>query len=324
MTAKAAVFCVYFGPLPSYFPLWRNSLARSSSVDWFLITDQITDTTKSEKNFTAVIMSKSEFSQFMSDRLGISLVLRKPYKVCDWRPAFSCLLEFTPNPELYDFWGHSDMDLIVGDIDSFLSSPGVKNYDRVFDQGHFSLYRNREDVNRLYQSVRSQDWRTVFQSEEHFGFDEHAGINRAFHQSGLRVLKSGIYTADINPAKSHVQLLPPNFPFARHLLYCEPGRVMALSERCGKIKQKEFCFVHFQKRAIKSAGVADRFYFSGDQVTPVEEGWVGSEACLMAIKNSQDFKSLGVFAQLRQWKRYYEIIARDQFDRLTSQVTRRL
>jgi hypothetical protein len=75
----------------------------------------------------------------------------------------------------YHFWAHSDIDVIYGDIRSFLTSEMLDLYDFIsmrhdYTTGCFALYRNNANMNTLFKT--SKDYKTVFSSSEHFCFDE--------------------------------------------------------------------------------------------------------------------------------------------------------
>ena len=73
-----------------------------------------------------------------------------------------------------DFWGHCDLDIVFGDIRSFITDEMLEEYDVItakkeFLAGHFTLYNNRTTC-RMYE--HSKDYRRVFQRQELFSFDE--------------------------------------------------------------------------------------------------------------------------------------------------------
>lgn len=114
-----------------------------------------------------------EIRQIASARLGFRANIETPYKLCDFKPAYAFLF-----PELiagYDFWGHSDIDIVYGDIRKFITANILNNYDVVSSRhdyitGSFCLYRNKEDINTLF--TESRDYKKVLSSERNFCFDE--------------------------------------------------------------------------------------------------------------------------------------------------------
>jgi hypothetical protein len=122
---------------------------------------------------TVIYKTLGEIQEIASTSLSFSSNITTPYKLCDFKPAYGFLF-----PEIingYDFWGHSDIDIVYGDIRKFITTNILDNYDVVSSRhdyitGSFCLYRNRENINTLFKE--SKDYEKVFSSERNFCFDE--------------------------------------------------------------------------------------------------------------------------------------------------------
>ena len=83
--------------------------------------------------------------------------------------------------EGYDFWGFGDVDLVYGDIRSFLTDDVLQRYDIISGWGHFTLYRNNRLCNEFFMREEEGflNYRKVFASERNFCFDEylHKGLS---------------------------------------------------------------------------------------------------------------------------------------------------
>jgi hypothetical protein len=81
----------------------------------------------------------------------------EPYKIIDFKPLFAYL--FPEQVEGYDWWGHIDSDLILGDVRDFLTPEILANYDvisgigaeKFLTWGPFTLYRNNNVTNELFR-----------------------------------------------------------------------------------------------------------------------------------------------------------------------------
>ncbi len=169
---KIAILVVYFGRLPKFTQLFLASCARNRGVDFFLIGD-------AWKGVLGDVPSNCYLDTMDLDQL-VSLVNRKtgfmpniasPYKLCDFKPAFGDI--FQEKLAGYDYWGFSDIDLILGDLMEFLTH--LDKYDifstrQEFLSGPFFLMRNTASINRLYKN--SKDIARVLTSDQHFCFDE--------------------------------------------------------------------------------------------------------------------------------------------------------
>ena len=72
--------------------------------------------------------------------LIIPVVLHKPYKLCDYRICYGAVFQdFIKN---YDFWGFCDIDLLWGNIRTFITEGILNKYDKIGFQGHSTLVRN--------------------------------------------------------------------------------------------------------------------------------------------------------------------------------------
>lgn len=141
-------------------------------IDWLFFSDNSNKPAEAE-NIKQVEFSLSEFNDLASDKLDISVGLKNPYKVCDFKPAFGKIFEEYING--YEFWCYFDVDLLFGNISHFINNKTLDNFDLIstylhFLSGPFCLFRNEKYINQLYSRVSEYD--EILQDPEHFGFDE--------------------------------------------------------------------------------------------------------------------------------------------------------
>lgn len=162
-------------------------------------------------NVKHVPISWPDFVRRVSDRIfdGKSLdnLQNAPrYKIIDFKPLFGHLF-----PELldnYNFWGHVDNDMLLGNLRNFLTSDVLHAHDIISGipdhpaWGPFTLYRNTETINTLFR-LADVDPEKLFAGQRPVCFDEwgQCGFRRILgssmsgiiekHQErlGLRVLK---------------------------------------------------------------------------------------------------------------------------------------
>lgn len=96
-----------------------------------------------------------------------------PRKFCDLKPAYADI--FRDEVELYDYWGFCDMDIIWGDIRSYMTDDILNNYDIISSRknaisGHFNLFRNTPQINQLYKKL--PDYKKLFEVPEFKWTDE--------------------------------------------------------------------------------------------------------------------------------------------------------
>ena len=105
------------------------------------------------------------------------------YKVNDFKPLFAFLFEDLVSG--YDWWGHVDNDIILGNVRHFLSDEILDQNDIISRQlkneeredmhkrtwGALTLYRNKPEINELFRLAASP-LQEIFDREETWAFDE--------------------------------------------------------------------------------------------------------------------------------------------------------
>jgi len=167
-----AIIICYYGHFPWYFKFFLHSCSFNGSIDFIIFSD-IEFVEKLPGNVIVVRKSILEISRLATKKMGLSINIDAPYKLCDFKPAYGEI--FSDYIEDYDFWGHGDIDVIYGDIRGFITDDILKNHDFIsvrqeYVSGFFALYRNWYVTNQLFRS--SKDWQAVFQDTQCKAFDE--------------------------------------------------------------------------------------------------------------------------------------------------------
>lgn len=149
--------------------------------EWF-------DKFEAPKGYTLLLDRDLErFKKRVKDKLNIDYpgTWGNP-KVWDYRPALGVLYE--EEIKSYDYWGHCDLDVVWGDVDTFLPD-GILSRVDVYS-GHieyvcgcFSLYRNIPEVNLLF--TLSDEWQANMIGANPTGWVEY-GYSRLLEKSGLK------------------------------------------------------------------------------------------------------------------------------------------
>jgi len=169
---KVCFIIPFFGPSKWWHTYFFKSIATNNNYLWLIIADQINDKSI-PANARLVSMSLQEFNQFVSSKIKISTNIIHPFKICDFKPAFGQI--FSDYLKDYDYWAYCDMDIIMGDLDSFLANVLHSGYDvispdNVFFPGHFLILKNCKKMNMLY--TKAVNHIPVFTSEKCYFFDE--------------------------------------------------------------------------------------------------------------------------------------------------------
>src|SRR3990167_4792831 len=161
----------FFGELPEWMDKYTahfEAILRPKGYDWLLDTDF------------------ESFKKRVKDKLGIEYPgLPGTGKVWDYRGTLGFLYE--DEIKGYDFWGHTDFDCVYGDVDKwvtdeFLSNLDVHSNHISYVNGCWSLYRNNNQVNKLFFGA---DWKRYMTDPDSFGWIENI-FSRHLEHSGLR------------------------------------------------------------------------------------------------------------------------------------------
>jgi hypothetical protein len=144
----------YFGKWPLWFEAYLVSIQANPSIQWLCPTDcelpkQYPDNIKFLKT------NLSDLNTLVNKIVEVEVPL-SPRKLCDLRLAYGDI--FQNEIKEYDFWGFCDMDIIWGDIRKFITDDILFTYNIISSRkenisGHFTLIKNKEDLNFLYKSI---------------------------------------------------------------------------------------------------------------------------------------------------------------------------
>ena len=177
----------YIGKLPHYINLFIETCKFNPSVDWIIFSDQLSSENKAG-NVKFIKMTLRDIEELIYNKLKLKTNITRGYKLCDFKPAYGKI--FKDYIKGYDFWGHTDLDMVVGDIRKFITSNILENYDIVSADerrlcGPFTLFRNCTKINELYQEHKNYE--IIFKSDKHYAFDE-KGFNEVVVQAQRKEL----------------------------------------------------------------------------------------------------------------------------------------
>lgn len=173
MEQSIALLTCWYGNYPWYFPYFIHSCGYNPSIDFIIITDNTELIPHKPENVKIICKTLDEIKTIATEKLGFVVNIDYPYKLCDFKPAYGFLF-----PEIidgYDFWGIEDIDIVYGNIRTFITDEMLSEYDVISSRhdyitGSFCLFRNNDYINTLF--MQSCDYREVFSSSTHFCFDE--------------------------------------------------------------------------------------------------------------------------------------------------------
>lgn len=171
-----------FGTPHEWTEQYIHQFKRLQPYGWYLkvFTPNTDEPVIVHENVEIIQMSIEQFDQLMAQRCGIEPAGNhldekgRPAKfVSDYYPAYGHI--FADYIKGFDYWFHSNWDMVYGRLDHFLPDSVLQQCDIWSDDyetinGIFCGYRNNEYVSNLFRQV--PEWQRMFREHELFGFDE--------------------------------------------------------------------------------------------------------------------------------------------------------
>lgn len=174
MKNKIAFVTIYFGDMPKFMNLFLDSAKNNPDFDFYFFSDWCSLPIEAD-NINHQRLTFKVFNELAFRKKIIKNKINNAYKLCDLKPAWLDILSGLINFEQYEYLGYLDIDLILGNLNKFISLDKIKPYDiwtisPDFISGVLTLFKNRPELITLYK--KSPSWEIIFNSPQHFAFDE--------------------------------------------------------------------------------------------------------------------------------------------------------
>lgn len=245
MKYKIAIIVTWFGALPKYFQAWMESAEHNETIDFLIFSDQ--EINSHAKNINVFKTTMQDEFQRYSKKIDQPISINNAYKFCDCRLFFGLFYEeFLTG---YDFWGYCDIDLMFGDIRKFVTDDVLDNYERIYQYGHLSLYKNNEKMKNLYKLQGGiYSLQEILCSKAKTTPEEYYGANRICIKNNIKWYTK-IDFADLfiwYPERLEACHGKQN---ATHQMFVwDNGKVYRVYEENETIKKEELVYIHWQKR----------------------------------------------------------------------------
>lgn len=255
---KCAIILPYFGKFNNYFPLFLRSCAYNPAFDWLIFTDDKSEYEYPE-NVHVHYITFEDMQKLIQSKFKFEVSLEHPYKLCDYKATYG--LVFKEYIEKYDFWGFCDCDLIFGDLSQFITDEILNEYDRVFSLGHFSLFKNDNQINSIcLDDYNGEKYAPkVLGSNNVFGFDEMV-MNSLLEQRGMKIYSVDL-SANLSVYYHKFRLVKRDYSIKRYIIedyipaiyLWDRGKVIRffISDDDGTLTKNEFVYIHLQQRNMK-------------------------------------------------------------------------
>ena len=280
---KVAIIICYFGNLPPLYEIWIRSCVYNKEFDFLLFTDQNIE--DSYDNIHIIKCTLSDIAALAKRKLPTNkVVLISPYKLCDFKPMYGFIFEDYLKD--YNFWGICDIDMIFGDLSLFISDHIFDKYDKIYQLGHLTLYRNTREVNSRFMLKGYVDWKYVVATPTHCRLCER-GMMKKYSLGKLSAYTPNNY-ADISKIHKRYQLSHWLIPkdsrdvFHHQVFYYDNGHVYRAILFNDEIRIEEFIYIHLQKRKITflDSEIKSCFFITQNTIINKDEGIPSSEDIL--------------------------------------------
>lgn len=261
---KKIVFIIpYFGKFNNYFQFFLNSCKYNNSVDWLIFTDDMTNYDY-PKNVKVIYTTFNKIREQIQKKFDFKISLDNPYKLCDFKVSYGYV--FQEYIKKYDFWGYCDIDLIWGNIRQFYTDKLLNNFDKIGFFGHCTIFRNRDEINKLFMSKINgiEEFKKVFSSTEGFAFDEerHNSINTIFEKNNIKCDFTE-YQANPYTKSSFFRMTTYNHKndryyhenkkdnYKKKIIIYNRGNLIRYEFKENVIEKKEYLYIHMQSRKMK-------------------------------------------------------------------------
>lgn len=318
---KIAFVIPYFGKFPEFFDIWLKTANFNETIDFIFFTDIDFSLIKDVgKNIIVYNMSFDQIKNRIQSLFDFDISLERPYKLCDYKPAYGKIFE--NELKEYDYWGHCDIDMVFGNIRKFVTDDLLDKCDRFHALGFFSIYKNNEKVNTIFKyhgTYPELNYEDVFSTDKSCYFDEYRGMF-----SKTLCSHSTLY-------KSHIHRNPKQNRFLFYELSIRKCNQFILEWNNGNLysinvetkEKEEICYAHLFRRKflILKNGNLNSFCIFPNKVV------LGSnvENYMFLIKEKRFYRFEYMFSLLKKYIRnpfsYYKT---KKFEKLSNEYNRKI
>lgn len=170
---RIVILVAYFGRWPFWMDFYLETLRRNPDVHWRFYTDCGVPANAPD-NATFIEVPYEDYQAEVCRKLDVQFDPSKFYKLCDIKPAYGYL--HADEIQGYDYWAFADIDVVYGDLLSYLTPEMLDHHLISFHgrrvSGHLCLIANTDFGREAFMQV--PDWQGYFENPAHTSFDEKA------------------------------------------------------------------------------------------------------------------------------------------------------
>lgn len=257
---KCCFIIPYFGKLPSHFEVFLKTCSYNINYEWLIITDDKSNYLL-PNNVKIIYKDFLDLKNEVQSKFDFKISLEQPYKLCDYKPAYGYIFEDYIKD--FKFWGHCDIDTIMGYLDDFITEDMLSYYDKIFCLGHMILYKNTYENNRMF--MKEMDGRFLY--KESFSTNNITAFDETYFKDNINAIflyyNKNVYMKDLS---FNIKALPTKFTkitfdykqrkfiteeYRECVYYWKEGKIYRSYMKDDKLITEEFMYMHFQNRNMK-------------------------------------------------------------------------
>lgn len=247
---KIAIICPYFGNFPKNINITIQSMNNNQFIDWYIFTDN-NEMCKNKKynNIFFIPYTFEELKKNIKEKIGTDVF--SIYKLCDYKPTYGYIFEELLKK--YEFWGYCDVDAIFGDLAMFFTNERLNRYDKIYDLGHLSIYRNIKELREAFMgnNIVYVPYKKILNAKYIYVFDEpyskeHQNINSIIKKMGYHIYNERNEFADIDIKYNN--FYPHHRKKEKYYYFLYNSKKMYLMKTSDHKFQEEISYVHLQQK----------------------------------------------------------------------------
>lgn len=249
----------YFGTLPTQYKMWYASALQNPSIDFMFFTDADVEPAK---NIIVHKMQFSDFQEITRKAFDFPVILDRPYKLCEYKQAYGYILQ--DYIKGYDFWGFGDLDLVYGDIRTFITDE-VLSHKFILGWGHLTLLRNDEDANTFFMHKIEgyQNYKDAFTTSSITFFDEfdHRGCSDKWRDSRPKDCWLEESFDNVSKPKQSYHFCSLNRGWEQVVFEHIDNKLYMIRYNNEAWEKRESLYAHFQHRGFMKDRITDYSHF---------------------------------------------------------------
>lgn len=177
--SRIAIVTTYFGTPPPWLPAFFRSCQANPHVQWLIYAD-FAPVPPTPENVSVRFLDLRGFNERATAAIGVPIAIDRATlrKVCDFKPIYG--LMFADGLEEFEWWAYSDLDVVWGDINKFVTDELLESHIIISPRqrklgGHGTFVRNTDATNRTFELV--PDVRAILANPTYLRLDENILTN---------------------------------------------------------------------------------------------------------------------------------------------------